>query len=100
MKHIQTFESFLYEGSNQDIRGMHISDATKLITKIKDIETYINFFFIDNQIKLGRDYAQKELLWNASKITDDKLQKNWMNSIKTYVGKEFIKDFDPIKYRN
>lgn len=84
------------------MRNINISDIIRMDLKVKEIESYINTFVIDNQWYLAKhtgDNPQKELLWYCSKINDDKLQKRWYSAIKKYFGKQFLKDFNPIKYR-
>ena len=83
------------------MRNIHISDIIRMDLKVKDIDSYINTFVIDNQWYLTKhtgDKPQKELLWYCSKIDDDKLQKRWYRSIKKHFGKQFLKDFNPRKY--
>lgn len=77
------------------MRNIHISDIIHKDLKIKEIESYINTFVIDNQWYLGShngDKPQKELLWYCSKINDDKLQKRWYRAIKKHFGKHFLKE--------
>lgn len=84
------------------MRNIHISDIISIDLKVKEIESYINTFVIDNQWYLSThtgDIPQKELLWYCSKISDDKLQKRWYRLIKKHFGKRFIKDFVPKEYR-
>lgn len=84
------------------MRNIDISDIIHRDLKVKEIESYINTFSIDNRLYLAShtgDHSQKELLWYCSKIHDDKLQKRWYRSIKKYFGKNFLKDFNPKEYR-
>lgn len=84
------------------MREINISDIIHRDLKVKEIESYINTFVIDNQWYLGThtgDVPQKELLWYCSKISDEKLQKRWNRSLKKYFGEKFLKDFKPKEYR-
>ena len=84
------------------MRNINISDIIRMDLKVKEIESYINTFVIDNQWYLAKhtgDNTQKELLWYCSKINDDKLQKRWYSAIKKHFGNQFLKDFNPRKYR-
>lgn len=84
------------------MRKIHISDIILINLKVKEIESYINTFIIDNQWYLAThtgDIPQKELLWYCNKINEDKLQKRWYRAIKKIFGKQFLKDFNPSKYR-
>ena len=84
------------------MRDIHISEIINRDLKIKEIESYINTFVIDNKFYLTKntgDVPQKELLWYCSKIYDDKLQKKWYRAIKKHFGKQFLKDFNPKEYR-
>lgn len=84
------------------MREIHISDVIHRDLKVKEIESYINTFVIDNQWYLAThtgDITQKELLWYCSKISDEKLQKRWYRGLKKYFGEKFLKDFKPKEYR-
>jgi hypothetical protein len=84
------------------MREIHISDIIHRDLKVKEIESYINTFIIDNQWFMGKyieDECQKELLWYCSKIRDEKLQKRWYRAIKKYFSNQFLKDFSPSEYR-
>jgi hypothetical protein len=84
------------------MREIHISDIICGDLKVKEIESYINTFVIDNQWYLAThtgDNSQKELLWYCSKINDDKLQKRWYRAIKKHFGNQFLKDFNTREYR-
>jgi hypothetical protein len=94
--------NILQNKKQKKMREIHISDIIHKDLKVKEIESYINTFVIDNQFWRGShtgDVPQKELLWYCSKIRDEKLQKRWYRSIKKYFGKKFLKDFNPREYR-
>jgi hypothetical protein len=84
-----------------EIKGVFIDDVIRREDlKSREIEFYINCFVVDNVVKLGRIYSQKELLWYCSKISNKTLRNKWYSSIKKYFGEDFIEDFNPKKYRS